>query len=480
MFLTKIRSKHGQFKVARAASLTALLGCVAFLASAQGSHARDSKNPTAYNFDKNFMWGAASAAYQTEGDDRNSDWWEWEAGCHIQGCERSGMADDGYHRYEEDLDLAQSMGLNTYRLSIEWARVEPSPGVFSEKEFEHYRAVLKAAHARGMRTMLTLQHFTLPLWVAHNAPAGRNSWLDPAIPKLFERYVERTVKEVGGDVDLWLTINEPTVSMLTAYIVGVSPPGVKDIKRAPIVLANFLKAHALAYHKIHERYPHALVSFAHHMRIFDPNSEGNPFDSMVAGFINDFWNHQFLRSIMEGRIVFHIPFLTDYHEEFPALKGTLDYIGLNYYTRDLVQFDLGSPEKFHMLTKKNAPHNDLGWEIYPHGMYRTLMSLKQYHLPVVITENGIADAKDKQRAEFICNHLLEMKHAMRDGVDVWGYIHWALMDNFEWSAGSSPRFGLIAVDYATQKRTIRSSAHVFSNVIRANNLDACLAPGQHY
>lgn len=388
-------------------------------------------------------------------------------------CEKSGIADDGYHRYPQDLAMAQSIGMNAYRMSIEWARVEPEPGVFSEEEFAHYRDVLRTVHARGMKVVLTLQHFSLPLWVAHHAPAGQNSWLDPAIVDLFAEYTERVVRELGDQVDYWITINEPTVSMLTAYIVGVSPPGIQDFKKAPIVLANFLKAHARGYHIIHSYYPEAKVSFAHHARIFDPYNSWNPLDALVASFISDFWNHQFLRSIKDGKIHFHIPFVADYTEEYPGIKDTLDYLGINYYTRDLIQYDPSSPQMFSIQPNKDAPKNDLGWEIYPHGFYRVLKEMAQYNLPILITENGTADAKDAFREKFICDHLRETRKAMNEGVNVFGYLHWSLIDNFEWSSGFGPRFGLASVNYATEQRVLRSSALTYGRIIRTRSLEEC-------
>lgn len=429
-----------------------------------------------WGFPDTFLWGAATAAHQTEGNNTNSDWWEWEGQCHLAGCEKSGIADDGYHRYDEDAALAQSIGLNSYRLSVEWARLEPEEGVFSEEEFEHYRQVLKSVHAHGMKVVLTLQHFSLPLWVAHHAPQGSNSWLDPAIADLFAVYTDRVVRELGDQVDYWLTINEPTVSMLTAYIVGVSPPGIQDFKKAPTVLANFLKAHARAYHIIHSYYPDAKVSFAHHGRIFDPYNPWSPLDRLVAGFISEFWNHQFLDSIQSGKIHFNIPFVADYTEEFPGVKDTLDFLGLNYYTRDLIQFKPSSPELFAIRPNKKAPKNDEGWEIYPEGFYRVLKDFSRYHLPIMITENGTDDSQDVERGKFICDHLLELKRAMNEGVEVIGYLHWSLIDNFEWSSGFGPRFGLAAVDYAHGlTRTLRPSAQVYGQIIRSQSVEECVS-----
>jgi beta-glucosidase len=432
-----------------------------------------------FRFPSGFLWGAATAAHQIEGNNTHSDWWEWEQQCHLANCEKSGLADDGYHRYPEDLKLAQDLGFNAYRMSVEWARIEPEQGVYDPAEIEHYRDVLRTVHARGMKVVLTLQHFSLPSWVAHHAPQGANSWLDPDIVDFFADYTDHVVQALGDQVDYWLTINEPTVSMLTAYIVGVSPPGIQDFKKAPVVLANFLKAHARAYHIIHSYYPNAMVSFAHHARIFDPYNPWSPLDQLLAGFISDFWNHQFITSIRDGKIHFHVPFVADYSEDYPGIQGTLDYLGINYYTRDRIQFDSSSPEMFSIQPPDaSAPRNDVGWELYPEGFYRVLKDFAQYKLPILITENGTADARDAFRSKFLCDHLAEVERAMKEGIPVFGYLHWSLYDNFEWSSGFGPRFGLVGIDYDHDlERQPRPSAALYSRIIRDESLDACQSLG---
>jgi beta-glucosidase len=450
-----------------------LSAAVIFLLALSPATPVRARTSSQWRFPKDFVWGAATAAHQTEGNNSNSDWWEWEQQCRLPGCAQSGAAADGYRRYASDLDMAQELGLNAYRLSLEWARVEPHPGVFSDVELDHYRSVLRAAHARGLRTVLTLHHFTLPLWVAHHAVDGNGSWLDPAIPDLFARYAERVVTTLGSEVDYWITINEPTVNMLSGYVVGVGPPGIQDFKKAPVVLANMLKAHARAYHAIHRFDPKARVSIAHHARVFDPYRSWHPADQLAASLIHDFWNHQFIRSIRDGKISFSIPTVVSYDEDAPEIKGTLDYLGINYYTRDLVEYDSSSPQKFALKTNSHSPKSDMGWEIYPLGFYRVLKDMSQYHYPILVTENGIADAKDTLRPRFLCDHLRELARAMEDGVQVWGYLYWSLLDNFEWNSGFGPRFGLAEVDYDTQERHVRPSARILTRTIAASQLSGC-------
>jgi beta-glucosidase len=429
------------------------------------------KPETPVTFPKDFLWGTATAAHQVEGNNTNNDWWEWEQTCHLKDCEKSLDAVDHYRRYESDLDIAQDLKMNVYRMSVEWARLEPTLGVFSQEEFDHYRAVLKATRARGMKTMVTLHHFTLPLWMAH---LGKGGWMNPAIVIHFESYTAKVVQELGDLVDYWITLNEPTVNVLTAYVAGVSPPGQTDLKASPRALANMLKAHAKAYHAIHAKFPAAQVSISHHVRIIEPWRKWFVLDVLIAKYADAFWNDQFLEAIQTGNIRLRMPFIFNYRESYPELKGTLDFLGLNYYTREYMKFNPKAFGSIELITPTNVPRSDVGWEIYPRGFYRLLKRMSGFGWPILITENGLADTKDTQRLAFICSHLKAMGQAMQEGVNVRGYIHWSLMDNFEWSVGRSPRFGLVAIDYDNHlQRTIRPSAFGFRSIIEQSNLEVC-------
>ena len=424
--------------------------------------------PHVYIFPPDFIWGAATSSYQVEGGNTLDDWYQWEQMGHTK--DHAGKADDEYHLYPEDLDLAQKLNLNVFRMSIEWSRIEPEQGVFDDKEIEHYREELQAAHDRGLKTFVTLHHWTNPIWAAN-----QGGWTNDQMPEWFAEYVARVVPALGDLVDDWLTINEPNVNVLEGYLMGIVPPGEQDITKAPIALAEYLKAHARAYHIIHHYFPNAKVSFAHHVRVFDPSSGWNPLDRLAASFIDDFWNHQLIRSIQSGDIHFSIPFVINYHEVVPELKGTLDFLGLNYYTREMIKFDMNSPIKIDPYENPDPKvgHGDNGDEIYPECLHRMLLAMSGYGLPIYITENGVADAADTKRAQFICDHLKAIGDAMEDGVDVRGYIHWALIDNYEWVRGFQDRFGLIDVDYSTEARYIRSSAELFSRIAASNSLEAC-------
>ena len=419
----------------------------------------------AMTFPADFAFGTATAAQQVEGGNTNNDYYQWEQ----QGrTPPAGAADDEYHRYDEDLAIAASLGQNAFRLSIEWSRIEPSQGVFSDAEVAHYVAVLTSAHAHGLRTFVTLHHFTNPIWAA-----DQGGWANSAMPSWFADYVAYVVPRVGRLVDYWLTVNEPNGEAFTSYLAGATPPGETDVVAMGTVLANFLKAHAAAYHLIHDSFPDAKVSFADHFRVLDPARWWNPADRLMADVLSDFWNDQLLDSIASGRIRLFVPTLLDHEEDWPSLKGTLDFIGANYYTRNLVRFDPSAPQRFTLEVAPEAPTTVRGTEIYPAGLYRVLLSLRRFHLPVLITENGIDDPADSQRAAFICDHLAAVGAAMAEGADVRGYLYWSLIDNYEWTSGFGPKYGLVAVDLATQARTIRPSAQVFATIARTRSLAPC-------
>jgi beta-glucosidase len=212
------------------------------------------------------------------------------------------------------------------------------------------------------------------------------------------------------------------------------------------------------------------VSFSHHVRVFDAASSWNPADRLVAAALDEFWNHQPLRSIQEGYIRLSIPFVASYEERCDELRGTLDYLGINYYTRDKVRFSLDAPQKFEIVPPTDRSRmTDVDWEIYPEGLERLLVALQPYGWPLMITENGLADANDSKRARFLCEHVLAMKRAMARGANVIGYVHWSLTDNFEWSLGFTPRFGLVAIDYNTLERTLRPSARIFQAFARGDD-----------
>jgi len=400
-------------------------------------------------FPRHFLWGAATSSYQVEGDNRHADWWHWEKRV---GKERSGSACRHYELYEQDFDLAKSLHHNAHRLSIEWSRIEPRKGRFSRKELRHYVDVILALRQRGIEPVVTLHHFTNPTWFSKSG-----GWEKSEAVGYFARYCEAVIDALGAHVHYWITINEPTIFISHAYLFGVWPPQEKSYLKAGAVAEHLAQAHIKVYGLIHASYrtrdlPAPAVSIAQNVMAFVPCQKDlkNRFAAYVRHAV---YNLGFLERICGLRALG---------------RGCLDFIGVNYYSRQLVELkrigieNLAKDvcERNHRGVKKNS----LGWDIYPQGLYDVLVTLKKYKLPVMITENGICTADDTMRWQYIRDHLRSVRRAMRKGVPVIGYLYWSLLDNFEWDKGFGPRFGLIGVDYKTFKRTIRPSARKYGRV----------------
>ncbi len=416
-------------------------------------------------FPEGFLWGCAVAAHQVEGNNRNNTWWKWEQEGHT--LDLSGIACDHYNRYEEDFDIAKNLNLNAFRTSIEWSRVEPKEGVWSNEEFEHYRKVLLAMKERGLTPMITLHHFTDPLWFAE-----KGGWLKPESVELFERFVRRVVEELGDLIPFYNTINEPMVYVVSGYLFGVFPPGERDLMKAFTVAKHILLAHAKAYRAIHEvcrekGYPEPKVGIVKNMIVFEPLDPNDERHVNEANINDALFNRWFLDCIHTG--VIQPPM--GQGEEVEELREAWDFIGLNYYTREIC-VPSPDPTRRYRVVPMDAELTDMFWEVYPEGLYRNLVSLKKYGKPVYITENGIATQNDKQRCRFILRHLAEAHRAIRDGVDLKGYMYWSLIDNFEWNEGFSKRFGIVEVDYKTLKRTPRESAYLYAEIAGKNRVTA--------
>ncbi|MFA5410872.1 MAG: glycoside hydrolase family 1 protein [Candidatus Omnitrophota bacterium] len=402
-------------------------------------------------FPHGFLWGAATSSYQVEGNNTDSDWWQWEK---ETGRENSGQACRHYELYSRDFDLAQGLNHNAHRLSLEWSRIEPEEGKLSEKELQHYIEVILALKQRNLEPMVTLHHFTNPLWLSKSG-----GWENPGSVAKFLRYSEFVVRALGKYVRYWITINEPNVYTHQSYVIGIWPPQAKSYCRAKRVENNLIAAHIRAYRLIHKIYrelkiPAPSVSIAQNMQAFVPCTPA--LKNRFAAWLRDKWyNSGFIRRV--------------------GGRKTLDFIGLNYYSRQLVDVYNWSIEHLALDTCQNNHHpvkkNSLGWDIYPEGLYTILLKLKKYKLPVIITENGICTPDDNLRWEYIYNHLKNIRLAMEKGVNVAGYLYWSLLDNFEWHQGFAPRFGLIEVDYNNYKRIVRESARKFAAVCKNGVLE---------
>jgi len=419
-------------------------------------------------FPKGFFWGAASSAHQVEGNDIHSDWWPWEQAGRTKSGDVSGQATDHYNRFESDMDLLVDLNLDTYRFSLNWARIFPNgPDTPDDAVVARYDQFFAALKARHIRPMVTLLHFTSPQWVTDTDRWGTGEAIGD-----FTKFVRFVATRWGKDVDYWVTVNEPDVYSFHGWMRGIFPPGKLDPGLAFTVFTNFMKAHAEAYHLIKEidtidadgdGQP-ALVGIAQLIVPVEAFSAFNPVETAIANTAAAFSNGFWLRSNQTGLFDPQLPFVSGPFESYPRFKNTLDFIGVNYYSRQIVRFDLGG---LFIGSPPGAVVSQLGIEIYPPGLQESLEFVSQFGLPILISENGIADAEDKDRAQYIVSHLSVLAEFIRrhPHVPVLGYIHWSLTDNYEWENGFAPRFGLYAVDYATQARTKRASADVFKQLI---------------
>lgn len=417
-----------------------------------------------FTFPPGFRWGTATSAHQVEGYNLHNDWWMWEQEPgRIKGGDRSGAACDWWQRAEGDFDLAVELHQNAHRLSIEWSRLEPRPGGWDDGAVDRYRQMLRELVDRGLEPMVTLHHFTNPRWFAESG-----GWERDDAPQAFARYVERIIPPLREFTALWCTVNEPVAWALSAYGTGKWPPGGQSIRRVVRVLTNLVRTHAAAYRIIHGLQPEAQVGMAHYFRPFDPAKPRSWFDRAVAARQDRFVNRAFLDVVTAGWVQ-----AFPWKARIPEAADTLDFLGVNYYTRDLVAFDLRRPRRLfgRNFLNPDAPHSDGEYgEIYPAGMGRVLRLAQRYGRPIYVTENGLPDADDDQRGEFIVSHLREVAQALQDGVDVRGYYYWSLVDNFEWAEGWSLRFGLVAVDPTTQERTVRPSARIYADICQTSAL----------
>ncbi|MBI2247550.1 MAG: glycoside hydrolase family 1 protein [Armatimonadetes bacterium] len=409
-------------------------------------------------FPPDFRWGTATSAHQVEGDNLHNDWWAWEQQPgRIKNGDRSGRACDWWDHAERDFDLAAKLHQNAHRLSVEWSRIQPAPDRWDEEAIGRYREMLYALRQRGIQPMVTLHHFTNPLWFA-----DRGGWERDDAAMLFARFVERVVPPLAEFADLWCTLNEPVGWAFSAYVSGIWPPGGRSIRRGLGALTQLLQGHAAAYRIVHRLQPQAQVGFANYFRLFDPANAASPFDRIVARQQDRFVNRAFIDGTAIGRVR-AFPWVAN----VPEAAGTMDFVGVNYYTRDLVAFDLHRPKHLfgRNFTAPGAPISDGEYgEIYPEGLYRVLQMAAEYRKPIFITENGLPDEDDDRRSDFIVSHLRQVWRAIHEGIPVRGYYHWSLVDNFEWAAGWSLKFGLIEVDPATQTRTPRPSASVYAEI----------------
>ncbi len=405
-----------------------------------------------------FLWGVATSAFQLEGSPY-ADWSTWDAALNA----KPGVTNH-YELYREDLSLLKTLGVNAYRFSLEWSRIQPREHCWDEQAVAHYREIIDILIRDGIEPMVTLHHFTHPLWFMRSYP-----WHEDGSVEHFLAYV-RKVLAVLPDVRYWITFNEPYVLILAGYFEGVTPPALKDVRLGLKALANILAAHAAAYDLIHEHCPQARVSVAHNMAALAPWKRWNPLDRLLSRIAKYFYNHSLLDAFLTGTLRVKFPFREEMLIPVP-IRGKLDFFGVNYYTRIHMRFNPLKKMGVEMRHLDIEGHGltDMGWEIHPHGLEKVLRYASRLGVPLIITENGIATRDSERKIHFMKRHVDVVEHCREQGMDIRGYFYWSLIDNYEWLQGLDARFGLYRVDFDTLARIPTAAAAYYSYLIRSRS-----------
>lgn len=401
--------------------------------------------------DLDMLLGVASSATQIEGGTLEHTWSDWHRRGKIRGGASPARANDHINRWREDIDLMADMGIRIYRLGVEWARLEPVRGQYDGSAAAYYRELLAYMKSRGIKPLLTIHHFTNPLWFEEIG-----GFTTPDNIQVFLGFAEYVVRLFSDLVDEYVTVNEPNVFAYKGYFEGVFPPGGHSLRLTCRVQSVMAACHIRAYELIHKLriemgYTNTRVGFAHHARVFESKSARNPWHRFCRQLTERVFQGAVARACLLGRFGFPL-------RRFGGVESGeyADFLGLNYYSRSTVS-GLGDG------VREGAPVNDLGWEIYPEGI--ALCAAELYRIlprPVYITENGTCDNSDAFRCRYIYDHL---KALADSGLPVERYYHWCFTDNFEWAEGESARFGLVHVDFDTQTRNVKRSGRFYSAMI---------------
>jgi beta-glucosidase len=412
---------------------------------------------------KGFLWGTSTSAHQIEGGNRN-DWTRFEAKAGpIERGDTSAIAADGWRRMFDDIALMKRIHANAYRFSIEWSRVEPNDGAWDEEAWSRYTKYVKALRAHGITPMVTLLHFTLPLWMA-----DRGGVAAPDFPARFARFAAEAGRRLGSDVDLWITLNEPNVQLYIGYLAGQWPPLLKSPPDAVKAYRGLLRAHAAAATVLRAADPGCRIGLANNLMLVEPRSRLMLGDWVAAYLVDRFWNWSFPEAVRNGRARLRLPGAS-LNEAMPELRGSTDFFGLNYYFRYFVR---PAPSRPEMVVMEPGPGllselggNDPIGDSPPEALLVLMRDAwRRYGQPIYVTEGGIADERGTLRGTLIRGQRLAIDRALAEGIAVEGYLHWSLLDNFEWDKGYRPRFGLFRVDRATLERTPAGGTDVFAGL----------------
>jgi beta-glucosidase len=438
------------------------------------------------SFPDNFLWGAATSAYQVEGsplaDGAGPSIWHrftrtpWL----VPSGDNGDVACDHYRRYQEDVRLMRELGLNAYRFSVSWSRVLPEGrGRINEKGLDFYRRLVDALLENGIRPLATLYHWDLPA-----ALDDRGGWLNPDVADWFADYARVMYGALDGRVEMWATLNEPWVVTDGGYLHGALAPGHRNLFEAPIASHNLMLAHAAAVEAYRAEGKHQ-IGLVVNLEPKYPASQSEE-DLAATRRADAYMNRQYLDPVFHGRYpeemreVFGEAWPDFPEADLKRIRQPIDFLGVNYYTRNVSKNDpVALPVRASAVRQTRHAYTETSWEVFPQGLTDTLVWVKEHYgdIPLYITENGAAfydpptadgEVQDPLRVDYFRTHLRAARQAMDRGVDLRGYFAWSLFDNLEWSLGFSKRFGIVHVDFETQKRTPKASARFYSEVIRTN------------
>jgi beta-glucosidase len=398
-------------------------------------------------FHKNFLWGASTSSHQIEGGLTNN-WTKWEeerlSKLSKEQLKRgrdnylsnSKYSCESFKNYQEDIKVLKELGLNAYRFSIEWSRIEPTKGVFNKQGLQYYEELVKELRKNGIEPVVTLWHWTIPLWLEQEGGV-----MSKKFSQYFQKMTEKVLESISKDVIYWITINEPEVFSTMSYLKGQWPPNKKNVLQfLKLYLFTFPKVHKEVYMLIKGKNPKSKISFAKN-------------NQCIRSYNNKIWN----------KVVAKVfKWFTNYLQ-IELVKKYMDYIALNYY----FQTHMG----IRGIENGNERVSDLGWWFKPKGIEGVIKDLYcRFNLPILITENGIADSSDRNRREWIEKTIGSISECIREDVNLIGYLHWSLLDNFEWAEGFWPKFGLVSIDSDTKRRVVKDSGVFYSKIVRKNGI----------
>ncbi|MCM2313737.1 MAG: GH1 family beta-glucosidase [Thermoanaerobaculia bacterium] len=444
---------------------------------------------THHTFPPDFLWGAATAAYQIEGSPLADGAGPsiWHRFSHTPGLVKNGdngdVACDHYRRWKGDIALMRELGLGAYRFSVAWGRVFPDgAGAVNQKGLDFYRALVDQLLEAGIEPMATLYHWDLPA-----ALDDRGGWLNRDVASWFSDYAQTMARALGDRVAMWVTINEPWVIATGGYLHGGLAPGHRNRFEGPIATHNILRAHGAGVRACRAE-TKAPVGIVLNLEPKYPASDGEA-DVAATRRADAFMNRQYLDPLFRGAYPVEMPELfgeawpSHPVSDFDLITTPIDFLGVNYYSRGLTKDDPGvAIERASRVRNPSAAYTEMGWEVFPQGLSDILVRVADEYtnVPLYVTENGAAfydppvalaeGVDDPLRVAYLREHLLAVRDAITRGAEVRGYFAWSLMDNFEWSEGYARRFGIVHVDYATQTRTVKRSGRWYADVIRSNGV----------